>query len=148
MLITKANTEQRNAIIALLRLEKLPVEDLPATLDNFFVATHANQVIGAIGLEQYGRCGLLRSMVVDNAHRNKNIAATLISELEDHAAALGINDIYLLTETAAAYFQKKGYSKTERDNVPTALQASSEFSHVCPVSATVMKKQLHANSSL
>ena len=68
MLITKANTEQRNAIISLLRLEKLPVEDLSVTLKHFFVATDAGGVIGAIGLELYGSCGLLRSMVV--AHRN------------------------------------------------------------------------------
>jgi hypothetical protein len=36
--ITKAGDEQRQSIIALLQAEKLPVEDLPASLDNFFVA--------------------------------------------------------------------------------------------------------------
>jgi amino-acid N-acetyltransferase len=148
--ITKATDEQRNAIISLLGTEKLPTEDLPTHLENFFVATDNNKVVGSIGLEKYGNCGLLRSMVVNRDYRNKNIAAALVMELETYALAQGIAEMYLLTETAAAYFERKGYSKVERDNVPTALRASSEFSLVCPVSATVMKKSLtqlrHANS--
>ncbi|HYC30413.1 MAG TPA: arsenic resistance N-acetyltransferase ArsN2 [Chitinophagaceae bacterium] len=144
--ITKATGTQRSDIISLLSAEKLPVEDLPAQLDHFFVATDNNKVVGAIGLEEYNGHGLLRSMVVRSDHRNKNIAAALVMELEAYALSLGISEMYLLTETAASYFERKGYSKIERANVPAALHASSEFSHVCPVSATVMKKQLHANS--
>jgi len=144
----KATHEQRDAIVSLLNAEELPTEDLPEQLEHFFVALNNGTIVGAIGLEKYGSCGLLRSMVVNKDHRNKNIAAALVTELENYALTKGIAEMYLLTETAAAYFEKKGYSKIERADVPTALHASSEFSHVCPVSATVMKKQLHADSTL
>lgn len=141
--ITSATTNQRQSIIQLLQTEKLPVDDLPASLDNFFVETEDNKVIGVIGLELYGDCGLLRSMIVDKEHRNKNIASGLVQRLENHAKTIGINCMYLLTETAPQYFERKGYQKITRDEVPESLKASSEFSHVCPVSATVMKKQVN-----
>lgn len=140
--IIKTGNEQRDAVIALLQSANLPVKDLPNTLDNFFVALHDGKVIGAIGLEQYGDCGLLRSMVVDQRHRNKNIASQLVLQLEQYATSKGIHSIYLLTETAPLFFERKAYNKITREEVPKALQASSEFSHVCPVSAIVMHKQL------
>jgi amino-acid N-acetyltransferase len=140
--ISKANNGQRQLIVALLESEKLPVADLPALLDNFFVASENGKVIAAIGLEQYGNCGLLRSMVVDKQYRNKNIASKLVQQLENHAVTAGIDCLYLLTETAPEYFRRKGYEQISRDEVPKELQASSEFSHVCPVSAIVMKKPL------
>lgn len=118
------------------------MEDLPASLDNFFVALDDHKIIGAIGLEQYDNCGLLRSMVVDKEHRNKNIASLLVQQLEDYATKIGIDGMYLLTETAPEYFKRKGYEQISRDDAPAPIQASSEFSHVCPVSAIVMKKEL------
>jgi amino-acid N-acetyltransferase len=138
--IIKANQEHKQAIIMLLQLEKLPVEDLPISLDNFFVALDAGKVIGAIGLEKYNNFGLLRSMVVSREHRNNNLAANLILRLENYAIEIGIDCMYLLTETAAEYFERKGYQRVKREEVPNALHESSEFSHVCPVSAIVMKK--------
>jgi amino-acid N-acetyltransferase len=140
--IAKANKEQRQSIVSLLQSEKLPVIDLPVSLDNFFVSLDDNRVIGAIGLEQYDNCGLLRSMVVDKNYRGKNIASQLVQQLEDYATTIGIDEMYLLTETAPEYFKKKGYDQISRDEVPKPIQASSEFSQVCPVSAIVMKKLL------
>jgi amino-acid N-acetyltransferase len=140
--IAKAGDEQRQSIIAMLQAEKLPVEDLPASLDNFFVALDDDKVIGVIGLEQYEQYGLLRSMVVDKEYRNKNIASRLVRQLENYTTTIGITCLYLLTETASQYFERKRYSKISRNEVPVSLQASSEFSSVCPVSAIVMKKPM------
>jgi amino-acid N-acetyltransferase len=141
--ILKASDSHRALVIALLQLEKLPVEDLPASLDNFYVALNDNTIIGAIGLEQYGNYALLRSMVVSKEYRNKNIATSLVEELENYGKHLGVIAMYLLTETAPAYFEKKGYQRIKREDVPAEVRESSEFSHVCPVSAVVMKKELH-----
>jgi amino-acid N-acetyltransferase len=141
--IVKAKEDQRQSIISLLQAEKLPTEDLPASLNNFFVALKDDGVVAAIGLEQYGNCGLLRSMVVNKEHRNNSIASALVKELENASIALGIDCIYLLTETAPLYFERKGYRTVTRDETPEAIKASSEFRNVCPVSAIVMKKNLN-----
>ncbi len=140
--IIKAAPQHRQAIIDLLTEEHLPTTDLAARLDYFFVVTDNGKVIAAIGLEQYIDCGLLRSMAVNKAYRNRHIAALLVKSIETLAKDSGVACMYLLTETATAYFERKGYEKINREEVPEAIKASSEFSSVCPFSATVMKKQL------
>ena len=137
-----ANNSYRADIISLLQSEKLPVSDLPAELDDFLIAVDNDLVIGAVGLERYESCGLLRSLVVNSSYRNQNIADELINRLESNSIAAGIDCIYLLTETAPNYFERKGYSIITRADVPDVLLRSSEFSHVCPTSAIVMKKSV------
>jgi amino-acid N-acetyltransferase len=132
----------RDEIIALLAAERLPVSDLPETLENFFVAIDNESVIGVIGLETYDNYGLLRSLAVSEAFRDQGIARQLIENLENAAVALGIKEMYLLTETAPDYFTRNGYRRVVRLDVPSVLHQSSEFSHVCPQSAIVMKKQI------
>jgi amino-acid N-acetyltransferase len=140
MQINKASQQKRDQIIHLLQVNKLPTEDLPSNLENFYTADDDGTTVGVIGMERYGSYGLLRSMVIHGDYRNRNIAQTLITVLEKHAAEMGISDMYLLTETADKYFDKKGYKKIEREEVPLEVQRSSEFGHVCPASATVMTK--------
>ena len=142
MHIVKATEQNRDEIKSLLQSVNLPSEDLPATLTDFYAVVYAGELIGLIGMERYGHYGLLRSMVVHPGHRNKRIAETLVSKLEQEAKSTGITDMYLLTETADNYFSKKGYTTISREEVPAELKSSSEFSHVCPVSAIVMKKPL------
>jgi amino-acid N-acetyltransferase len=135
----------RKSMIQLLTSAKLPVEDLPLSLENFFVAVDDNNVIGVAGLEIYGDHSLLRSMAVEPEYRNKGVATCLLATVEALAALKNVKAICLLTETASEYFSRKGYRIITRDDVPVAVKVSSEFSHVCPVSAIVMTKQLILN---
>jgi len=116
------------------------VDDLPEHPDNFFVATDNGRLTGVIGLEIYGDYGLLRSLAVVSEYRNKGIAGKLMEQLESIAKSKGLKELYLLTETAPGYFERKGFQKVTRNEVPEELKTSSEFSHVCPASAIVMKK--------
>ena len=141
MLITGAN-EHRESVIKLLDSAKLPAQDLPVSLDSFFVAIEHDEVIGAAGLEIYGNYGLLRSLVVLPGYQDQGIAGRLVAKVEDFAGQNNLKAVYLLTETAFGYFNRKGYEKIIREDVPVPVQASTEFSHVCPVSAIVMKKEL------
>ncbi|QEC77009.1 arsenic resistance N-acetyltransferase ArsN2 [Mucilaginibacter ginsenosidivorax] len=141
MQIEKAEN-YRAKVIALLATEKLPTDDLPQTLENFVVAKQGEEVIGVAGIEIYESYGLLRSVAVSAAERGKGIANQLLNNLEMLAAAQSLQAIFLLTETAPEYFGKKGYQKITRAEVPAEVQQSTEFSHVCPQSAIVMKKIL------
>jgi len=132
----------RQAVITLLQAENLPAGDLPEELDNFLVIFDGNEVVGSVGLEVYGNYGLLRSLAVNKSFRNKGIGNELLDEIEKSATANNLADIYLLTETAPDYFKRKGYKQIDRTAIPVEVQQSSEFSHVCPVSAIVMKKEL------
>jgi amino-acid N-acetyltransferase len=132
----------RESIIELLSAKKLPVGDLPAKLENFLIARDEKKIAGVAGLEIYGDYGLLRSVAVGNDFRNKGIAGKLLMQIEVLAASKGLREIYLLTETAPDYFDRKEYKRIARAEVPAEVQQSSEFSHVCPQSAIVMKKIL------
>jgi len=142
MQIVEAIEQSRDEMINLLQSNNLPTEDLPTSLHEFYAAIDEGRVVGLIGMERYSHYALLRSMVVHPAYRNRHIAEKLVQLLEQTAHVSGITAMYLLTETAPQYFERKGYQKITRDEVPKALQASSEFSHVCPVSAIVMKKMI------
>jgi amino-acid N-acetyltransferase len=142
MQIIHATDQSRNEITDLLQSQLLPSEDLPSALTDFYTVVDNGKVVGLIGMERYGHYGLLRSMVVHPNYRNRQIAATLVKMLEEQAVSSGITAMYLLTETADQYFSNKGYNTITREEVPNEVKQSSEFSHVCPVSAIVMKKPL------
>jgi amino-acid N-acetyltransferase len=130
------------SITDLLSAQKLPIEDISRDLRHFFVAKKNEKIIGTIGMEQYGEFGLLRSMATDLQFRNQGIASQLVEELFRHAKKMGIRTMFLLTETAESYFLKKGFETMKREEAPGAIRQSTEFSHVCPSSAVLMKKEM------
>jgi len=142
-MITDNTQNHRDGIIALLKAERLPTQDLPDILENFIVALQDEDVIGVAGLEIYGDYGLFRSLAVHKQFRNKGIAQNLMQQIEVLANKQQLHELYLLTETAPDYFERNGYQKISRDEVPVIVQQSAEFSEVCPQSAIVMKKSIN-----
>ena len=138
--VVQATNANRHAIEVLLVSQKLPVEDLPASLENFWVVKDQSEIVGVAGLELHLPFGLLRSLAVTPGYRNLGIGDTLVRAVEEQAAKLDLKGIFLLTETAKRYFEKRGYIVIEREQTPGIIKQSSEFSHVCPVSAVVMQK--------
>lgn len=140
--IQEATDANMPAVIALLQNNKLPVEDIAAGQQQFWVATDNRVIAGVIAVEQYGQYALLRSMATDAAHRNNGIAAQLVQQVFNFAAQHNLKAVYLLTETAEQYFAKKGFEKIDRDDTPESIKQSTEFAGLCPVSAVVMKKDI------
>ena len=139
MEISRSPTEE--AVIALLEAANLPTEDISAEmLEGFFGCGDSNAPSGVIGLEIYGDCGLLRSLVVKPSCRSAGCGKALVAALESYAAHNGIASVYLLTETAEAFFSRLGYRVIDRADVPEAIKATREFSSLCPDTATVMWK--------
>lgn len=140
--IQEATAVQMPAVITLLQNNKLPVQDITAGQQHFWVATANGTIAGVIGAEQYDQYALLRSMATDAAHRNNGVAAQLVQEVFTFARKQNLAAVYLLTETAEQYFTKKGFVKINRDDTPESIKQSTEFAGVCPVSAVVMKKDI------
>jgi amino-acid N-acetyltransferase len=130
-------------IHALLKKSKLPYQDVK--LDGCVIVGYhgeGNVLIGSGGLEFYGQYALLRSVAVEDTHQGKSIGKYIIDDLIQRARVQGVEAIYLLTETAHAYFLKKGFRDIHRDRVPLEVKASTEFTSACPASATCMMYQL------
>lgn len=130
-------------IRALLEQAALPASDLAGSGRlRFWVVRRGGTLVGAVGLEQHGSAGLLRSLVVAPTERGYGLAGALVRTLEDEARASGIGRLVLLTQTAAEFFAKRGYAIIERAKAPASVRESTEFTSLCPASAVCMLKVL------
>ncbi|QQS50914.1 MAG: GNAT family N-acetyltransferase [Bacteroidota bacterium] len=136
-IITLKSTDYK-ALKAILESNNLPFSDVGAEHQTFFGALNDKQLIGAIGVEKYGKSGLLRSLVVDHSFRSNQIASALYDELVEYCFYEKIEHLFLLTQTAIKYFERKGWQEINREKIPDKVKDSLEFSKLCPASATCM----------
>lgn len=141
-MLRSARFSDRASLCQFLQAVDLPVEDLPESLDHFFVMTNETILIGSAGVEPYGSVGLLRSVAIAPDYRKSQLGKRLIDAIDVHARLNGIQELYLITTTADGYFSKLGYSTVVRTAVPPAIAATQQFSGICPSSARVMVKML------
>ncbi len=135
-----AVAEDWKPIADLLRSADLPLDGAQDHLDGFVTAFDGDTLAGVAGIERYGSCGLLRSVVVRN--RNAGLGRLLVQRLIQSARDNGLTCLILLTTTAADYFPRFGFIRISRDHVPDPVKASAEFQGACPTSAVVMQLTL------
>ena len=134
--------EEQN-VIDLVGQAGLTTEDLnPHKLVHFIVARRGASIVGTVGLELAGPGALVRSLVVIETQRRQAVATRLVAAIERYARSHGIAALYLLTMDAAAFFAKQGYQAFDRQSVPAGLQATAEFSTLCPATAQCLCKRL------
>jgi amino-acid N-acetyltransferase len=140
--LKKANLAALPAMHRFLTGMKLPVSDLPADVAGFTLAFDDTELVGTAGMEILGRVGLLRSVAVAETHRNQQLGQRLFAAALDHARVQGIREVFLITDSAAEYFEKNGFQRVERSEVPEEIAGTAQFSGLCPSSAVVMRKSL------
>jgi amino-acid N-acetyltransferase len=133
-------------VLSLLRQNRLPPDGLSEHTGSLLVARRAGRIVGSAALELYGADALLRSVAVDSACRGRGLGRCLIEAALTLAQARGVRHVYLLTETAAAFFPRFGFQPAERAAVPATVQQSVEFTGACPASALVMVKEFESES--
>ncbi len=126
-----------------LHKNELPYSDLNDTLKVkgkilFGYYDDDGKIVGSGGLELHGTSALLRSVAVKSTHRGKKLGQKIIHDLIAKAREVNIENIYLLTETATEFFARHQFEVISREKVPDEIRASSEFMHICPVSAVCM----------
>jgi len=139
--IDSATQRDLPAIEALLTACELPVEGVKDLVDEFVIARNNGRVVGVAAVEPCGAYGLLRSAAVDQSMRGRGVGRALVQHLIADAEMKGYRALYLLTTTAENYFPASGFIVASRDSVPTEIQSTSEFTDICPSSATVMRRQ-------
>jgi len=140
--LESASAVDLGTISHLLEASDLPVADLEDHVRSFVVAKWQGEIVGAVGLENYGEYGLLRSLCVRADRRSEGIGRALLLAIEAAAFARGVRDLYLLTFSAAPYFEKHQFIEVARDRVPVEIRSTAQFRILCPASATCMRKRL------
>ena len=142
--IRAAVPKDRPDVLTLLSASRLSSEGVDAELAGFVVAETDGCVVGAAGLEQHGRDGLLRSVAVSESQRGRGVGARLTGRVIEYAQSRGLEGLYALTTTAETWFPRLGFERIERAQVPEAVQASAEFRTICPSSAAVLRLLLRS----
>lgn len=138
-----ADKAELPVIADLLTKNKLPASDITDIPIDFIIAMNEDkQVVGSIGVERFETEGLLRSFAVDKSYRSQKIGSSLFNRLIDYSLQSGINNLHLLTTTAKNYFAARGFVVLQREEAPASIQATTEFSFLCPYSSTYMKSVL------
>lgn len=138
--IRTATTGDLGPVIRLLETADLPREGLDDQWGaGFAVAVEDGDVVGAAGIERYGRYGLLRSVVTDPRRRGCGIGEALVRNRLAWAGTEGLEGVFLLTTTAARYFPRLGFARVDREALPLEIRESKEFASLCPDSAVAMR---------
>lgn len=129
-------------VLDLLVASGLPTMGVAAAFDRFVVATRDGRVVGTAGLEVVGSSALLRSVAVAEGERGNGTGQALIGRMIAEAGRLGLDDLWLLTETAAPLFRRFGFRERDRAEVAPAVAATEEFRCCCPVGAKLMSRRV------
>jgi len=128
-----------------LKVNNLPFSDIETSTGAFFAfRTAQDETLGYAGVELFGRDGLLRSVLVLPAWRNRGLGSAIVEMAAALARELGVERLYLLTVDAADFFAARGFGALPRADAPARIAQSSEFASLCPASALFMGRDLRA----
>jgi N-acetylglutamate synthase-like GNAT family acetyltransferase len=113
------------ALAQLIVAGELPPLFIVEFAEGFVVVEHDGEIVGCGGLEVYEeRCGVIRSVVVDERLRGMHVGEKIAQLLTEDARAAGITDLYLFTMHAHPFWQRLGY-------VDVSLDAWKQAPRVC-----------------
>jgi amino-acid N-acetyltransferase len=137
--VRHARARDLPAVHVLLSSCRLSVEGVDDQFgDSYVIAEHAGEVVGVAGVERYGAYGLLRSVAVADEWRSAGIGSHVVRECVRWAEQAGMRSLYLLTTDAAPFFHRHGFHIVARASAPQEIQASREYSAMCPSTARLM----------
>jgi arsenate reductase len=125
------------AFIAALAEAGLPTDDL--TSEPFRYFNWDDVAFGGVG---EGADALIRSVVVLPEARGRGYGVVIAESLVDAAREAGAERLWLLTTSAAPFFEALGWRVVDRANAPPVIAKSRQFSGLCPASAALMARTL------
>lgn len=140
--LARATHADLPAVLALVRQSELLETGVSEAIERFQVARVSSRAVGCAGLEIYSNAGLLRSVAVEPSARKAGLGAALVGRVVAAAREAGLNELYLLTTTAPGFFERLGFVRVERGEVPAAVADSWELRVGCPQTAQVMRLAL------
>lgn len=130
------------AALELLRRSQLPTEGVVEHFGNYVVVRDQGRLVGVAGLEVYGNDALLRSVVVDPDYRGEGAGRSLVDGALALARRMALGQVYLLTTSARAYFERCGFADCAREQAPPSIRESWEFREGCSSTSALMRLPL------
>ena len=116
------------------------VTTMEGSPDTLLCSDCGGTLVGFAGLQQFDSFALLRSVVVFPGARTQANGTRIVNWLAAEADQRGANELFLLTTTAADFFEKRGFRPVDRNEAPAAIASTAEFTSLCPASAVFMRR--------
>jgi amino-acid N-acetyltransferase len=142
MRIERATPQDVPAVEELLAAADLPLDGAAEALTLGVVARDGDEVVAAAAVERFGAAGLLRSVVVAPNRRGIGLGRRIVGEAESLARDEGIDELFLLTETAVDWFPRLGYERVARALAAAAVGESIELTTVCRDTGVALRRPL------
>lgn len=121
----------------------LPVGDLHRPGRRFFgYRAPQGAIVGYGGFELHGADALLRSVVVLPGSRGRGIGGAILAHLAEEARAAGASTAFLVTTTAAAFFERHGFRAIDRLSAPTTILGTAQVAEICAATAPLLMRRL------
>ena len=117
-------------LVQLIALANLPPLFIEEFLPGFAVAEHDGEIVGCGGLELYGDCGVIRSVVTDERARGLGLGRRISELLIADAQAFGVSDVYLFTQDAWAFWKHLGFIDVPLDRWKQPPRSSWQYQFI------------------
>lgn len=121
---TPADVPRLTELIAGADLPPIFIEEF---LDGFIAAERASAVIACGGVEVYGDCAVIRSVVVDAGARGLGLGGELAGRLMALARSAGATDLYLFTGDARPFWKHYGFVDVTFEQWKEPARASWQY---------------------
>jgi len=92
--------------------------DIYKNLQTFTVAEDDGKILGCCALEViWSDLAEIKSLAVDEEHKNKGVGKSLVAAAVEQAAELGVPKVFALT-LYPGFFEKIGFEVIEKDKLP------------------------------
>jgi N-acetylglutamate synthase-like GNAT family acetyltransferase len=108
----------------------LPPLFIEEYLDGFIAAEQDGRLIACGGVEMYGDCGVIRSVVVDEAARGLGLGGKIAELLMAMGRAAGAADFYLFTGDALPFWAGYGFIEVTFADWKAAPRVSWQYQFV------------------
>ena len=144
LLVDRPIVGSDTGLIMALQEAGLPTDDLTEPGRSFFAyATVTGERVGYGSFERMGRDVLVRSLFVLPHARQRGIGGGILALLLRRAFDEGGRDAWLLTTTAAPFFERGGFKPVDRASAPASVLATRQAASLCPASAALLGRSIH-----
>jgi amino-acid N-acetyltransferase len=102
-------------------------------------APEQERLAGTVGMEVYGRSGLLRSFVVERKAWNPDLGISMFGAAMALAKRLQLQDLFLLSKSVHPLFLAMGFQPVEWDKAPREMRESDHVRQVSADAGTLMR---------
>lgn len=146
-MICERLAEPNEQLRAALNASDLVVDDLDEEGCSFYRFVAEDRIVGFGGYERCGDDALLRSIVVLPAEQGKGLGRRIAAELLQRMSAEGVREVFLLTTTAAGFFEALGFRRMDRSAAPASILTTRQAASLCPTSAILLTRRTNGEGN-